>query len=113
MRSPSAAAPRSLEPTGRHGAVNYSPSAVFLVLWCSLECTPACQAGGRGFKSRQDRGRVAQLVEHAPEKRGVAGSTPAPTTQTCRSEAPGIPPAASPIRVRAHDVAQSEAVSMG
>ena len=25
------------------------------VLWCSLECTPACQAGGRGFKSRQDR----------------------------------------------------------
>ena len=26
-----------------------------MVLWCSLECTPACQAGGRGFKSRQDR----------------------------------------------------------
>ena len=24
-------------------------------LWCSLECTPACQAGGRGFKSRQVR----------------------------------------------------------
>ena len=51
-----------------------------LVLWCSLECTPACQAGGRGFKSRQDRGRIAQLVERAPEKREVAGSTPAPTT---------------------------------
>jgi hypothetical protein len=56
------------------------------VLWCSLECTPACQAGGRGFKSRQDRcpfggyGRVAQLVERAPEKREVAGSMPAPTT---------------------------------
>jgi hypothetical protein len=63
-------------------------------LWCSLECTPACQAGGRGFKSRQVRhqvaqlrsaslathGRVAQLVEHAPEKRGVTGSTPVPTT---------------------------------
>ncbi len=26
-----------------------------LVPWCSLECTPACQAGGRGFKSRRDR----------------------------------------------------------
>src|SRR5207249_6384115 len=51
-----------------------------LVLWCSLECTPACQAGGRGFKSRQDRGRVAQLVERAPEKREVRGSTPRPTT---------------------------------
>ena len=25
------------------------------VPWCSLECTPACQAGGRGFKSRRDR----------------------------------------------------------
>jgi hypothetical protein len=49
-------------------------------LWCSLECTPACQAGGRGFKSRQVRGRIAQLVERAPEKCEVAGSTPAPTT---------------------------------
>ena len=51
-------------------------------LWCSLECTPACQAGGRGFKSRQVRGRIAQLVERAPEKCEVAGSTPAPTTST-------------------------------
>src|SRR3954451_14747314 len=25
------------------------------VLWCSLECTPPCQGGGREFKSRQDR----------------------------------------------------------
>jgi hypothetical protein len=24
-------------------------------LWCSLECTPPCQGGGRGFKSRQVR----------------------------------------------------------
>jgi hypothetical protein len=49
-----------------------------------LECTPACQAGGRGFKSRRDRqnflGRVAQLAEHTPEKRGVTGSTPVSTT---------------------------------
>ena len=97
-----------------------------LVLWCSLECTPPCQGGGRGFKSRQDRvlgthesvkcdshaavserqranwreqratarrvsrraasatqdhGRVAQLAEHAPEKREVTGSTPVPATR--------------------------------
>jgi hypothetical protein len=66
-----------------------------LDLWCSSECTPACQAGGRGFKSRQVRqpvsaeageadisrhGRVAQLAERAPEKREVTGSTPVPTT---------------------------------
>ena len=59
-----------------------------MVLWCSLECTPPCQGGGRGFKSRQDRrkpsgfhpGRVAQLVERAPEKREVTGSTPVPAT---------------------------------
>ncbi len=54
-------------------------------LWCSLECTPACQAGGRGFKSRQVRGRIAQLVERAPEKCEVAGSTPAPTTGSFRA----------------------------
>ncbi|CAL2056409.1 hypothetical protein GPN2_10523 [Streptomyces murinus] len=28
-----------------------------LVLWSSLECSPPCQGGGRGFKSRQDRSR--------------------------------------------------------
>ena len=61
-------------------------------LWCSLECTPPCQGGGREFKSRQVRskyagstgmprgGRVAQLAERAPEKREVTGSTPVPTT---------------------------------
>ena len=26
-----------------------------MVLWSSLECSPPCQGGGRGFKSRQDR----------------------------------------------------------
>ena len=31
--------------------VRFSPE----VLWCSLECTPPCQGGGREFKSRQDR----------------------------------------------------------
>ena len=32
------------------GARQYSK-----VLWSSLECSPPCQGGGRGFKSRQDR----------------------------------------------------------
>ena len=69
--------------------------AIATDLWCSSECTPPCQGGGRGFKSRQVRcraptrlravgarlpGRVAQLVERAPEKREVTGSTPVPTT---------------------------------
>ena len=70
-------------------------------LWCSLECTPACQAGGRGFKSRQVRGRIAQLVERAPEKCEVAGSTPAPTTSSKR-RAPstrGPPPSSSDVEV--------------
>jgi hypothetical protein len=70
-------------------------TAIATDLWCSSECTPPCQGGGRGFKSRQVRcrvqarflavgtrlpGRVAQLVERAPEKREVTGSTPVPTT---------------------------------
>jgi hypothetical protein len=72
-----------------------SVMAIATDLWCSSECTPPCQGGGRGFKSRQVRhraptrlravgarlpGRVAQLVERAPEKREVTGSTPVPTT---------------------------------
>src|SRR3546814_16304003 len=56
-----------------------------MVPWCRLECTPACQDGARGFKSRRDRhtrsphkiandkgrGRVAQLAERPPEMRQV------------------------------------------
>jgi hypothetical protein len=75
--------------------------AIATDLWCSSECTPPCQGGGRGFKSRQVRhraptrlravgarlpGRVAQLVERAPEKREVTGSTPVPTTGSASSE---------------------------
>ena len=75
-------------------------------LWCSLECTPACQAGGRGFKSRQVRqpgswgrhstslvahGRVAQLAERAPEKREVTGSMPVPTTAELAARGHGDP----------------------
>ena len=88
------------------------------VLWCSLECTPACQAGGRGFKSRQDRrhgrcprpsnGRVAQLVERAPEKREVTGSTPVPTTRKPQCGAPhvqvGAPRASRPCSIRAQKI---------
>src|ERR1700728_2420236 len=41
----------------RLGLLPGTTHAAFAVedLWCSLECTPACQAGGRGFKSRQVR----------------------------------------------------------
>jgi hypothetical protein len=83
----------SREATGPPGEP-YGPLRV-TDLWCSSECTPPCQGGGRGFKSRQVRsqrptapaggrtwlpGRVAQLVERAPEKREVRGSMPRPTT---------------------------------
>ncbi len=36
-------------------------------------------------------GRVAQLVEHTPEKRGVTGSKPVPTTQPLASEGFSLP----------------------
>ncbi len=39
-----------------------------LVLWSSLECSPPCQGGGRGFKSRQDR-----VKERAPHPSRVRG----------------------------------------
>jgi hypothetical protein len=31
-------------------------------LWCSLECTPPCQGGGRGFKSRQVRRQIRSVT---------------------------------------------------
>ncbi len=31
-------------------------------LWCSLECTPPCQGGGRGFKSRQVRRQIRSVI---------------------------------------------------
>ncbi len=42
-------------PRGRGAVLAYSEASPFEDLWCSSECTPACQAGGRGFKSRQVR----------------------------------------------------------
>ena len=45
--------------------------------WYSLEFTPACHAGGRGFESRRPRhnfGQIAQSVEHLSEKQGVGSS---------------------------------------
>ena len=38
-----------IPPTGEHGSIATTD------LWCSSECTPPCQGGGRGFKSRQVR----------------------------------------------------------
>ncbi len=56
-------------PLGARFTVCETCFAHCLVLWSSLECSPPCQGGGRGFKSRQDRlqpqrlrGWVAQLV---------------------------------------------------
>ena len=59
-------------PVGARNTVCETFLAHCLVLWSSLECSPPCQGGGRGFKSRQDRvgparlvpglGQVAQLV---------------------------------------------------
>ncbi len=66
-RTTSSLSPRISKSGRRFVAVNPArvaihPNRQMLVghrdLWCSLECTPACQAGGRGFKSRQVRSRV-------------------------------------------------------
>ncbi len=52
--------------------------------WCSLVSTSACQAGGRGFKSRRARHdpqrQGSSAVEHRTENPGVRGSTPRPGT---------------------------------
>src|SRR5215216_525211 len=53
-------------------------------------CSPPCQGGGRGFKSRRDRsdrptrspGQVAQSVERAAENRKVGGSIPSLPTRS-------------------------------
>ena len=92
--------------------------STILVPWCSLECTPACQAGGRGFKSRRDRGwfthlgRVAQSAERPPEKRKVTGSTPVPTTRDMqvRTVVSGTPlglPKAHPAKIPRADPQRS------
>jgi hypothetical protein len=65
-------------------------------------CSPPCQGGGRGFKSRQARpapvpappGEVAQLAEHAAENRGVGGSIPSLATGVRRP--PSGPASAGP-----------------
>ena len=42
------------------------------VPWSSLECSPPCQGGGRGFKSRRDRS--ARRTPVSPREAGVTGS---------------------------------------
>ena len=87
-------APRhSTHGTARSSTVWTLPGPV-----AQLVSAPPCHGGGRGFESRRGRstiatarpahrtaarappGQVAQLVEHAPEKRRVGGSIPSLTT---------------------------------
>src|SRR5699024_6865495 len=60
-RRPLLVLPRRCEPLYGPDCTKYSEVALELerneVLWSSLECSPPCQGGGRGFKSRQDRRR--------------------------------------------------------
>lgn len=57
-----------------------------------LECSLACHARGRGFKSRHWRqrcnghrfGLIAQLEEHLAYTQGVGGSNPSETTMPAR-----------------------------
>jgi hypothetical protein len=57
-----------------------------LVLWSSLECSPPCQGGGRGFKSRQDRSR--ERGPHPATDAGLSHVTPT-AAQRARAIAPG------------------------
>ena len=41
-------------------------------LWCSSECTPPCQGGGRGFKSRQVRSTPARVTRRSSSSVGRA-----------------------------------------
>src|SRR5690606_19706759 len=72
-------------PVGSTGITEYRHGPV-----AQLVSASPCHGEGRGFESRQGRngvpvvdrrpGQVAQLVERPPEKRKVAGSTPALAT---------------------------------
>ena len=46
--------------------------APILVPWCSLECTPPCQGGGREFKSRRDRSSPALIEGGRVRARGAS-----------------------------------------
>jgi hypothetical protein len=55
-----------------------SVMAIATDLWCSSECTPPCQGGGRGFKSRQVRHRAPTRLRAVgatgdPPPRGASG----------------------------------------
>src|SRR5664280_837200 len=41
-------------------------------LWCSSECTPPCQGGGRGFKSRQVRSTPERVTRRSSSSVGRA-----------------------------------------
>ena len=44
-------------------------------LWCSSECTPPCQGGGRGFKSRQVRHHARSRSRATPDEVTRSGSS--------------------------------------
>ena len=47
----------------------------------AAECSPPCQGGGRGFKSRRSRhGRLAQMAERQDDNLEAGGSRPPATT---------------------------------
>ncbi len=71
--------------------------------WSSLECSPACHAGDRGFKSR--RGRFGEMARYANRQSGqaqtlvTAGSTPACATfGLCSSRRPVTPLSENEVR---------------
>jgi hypothetical protein len=42
-----------------------------LASWSSLECSPSCQGGGRGFESRRCRVKLIHLIPDDPEYPGI------------------------------------------
>lgn len=59
---------------GRHRSPPHTPARLVLASWSSLECSPRCQRGGRGFKSRW--GRSTQELGCMPNAETATGIAP-------------------------------------